>query len=137
MQIKIIIAAVILFIMASTSYLSYRFYGQIKVLENQVVTLNEDLTKSLKNTELVKQSCTISESISSEVSKIETDMGQQSAKLLEQLSTVYAKEVAHKGAENEQTTSERDDVSADVELQRLLDNAYCTAAASDPYCTTR
>lgn len=132
MQIKLIIAAVIITALVSTSYLSYRFYGQVKVLEADVVGLHEDLIRSAKNTELTVQSCRIGEDISSEVSKIETDMVQKSAELLERISAM-----PRSGVKNEQTIESPGVVSADVELQRLLDDAYCNAATSDPYCTTR
>lgn len=144
-SLKVVVLALLLL----TTSLSYKFYGEVKALEVQITELHEDLAASVKATALVTESCKITDEVVTQTNKEAIVAEVESDKLLDELHTlVITKVLTEKESPdkkvsevvnetNKQSAGVHNANAGDVALQRLLDDAYCTAAKSDPYCSTR
>lgn len=110
-------------------FTTYIYHGNANRLQQEVAEVSIKLQESEANVTLANNSCEISQSITKDVADVIDQQQTVMTKALETLVTVPSLE----GHSNEKYA---DDASLSPELMRLLDTTYCSAAKTDPTCTT-
>ena len=120
----------------STTYLSYNLYGKLSVVQAQLQDSMQEMKKKSEALDKLDRSCSISSAISTEFFRESRENGTKIMELMSALNEYTAQESNN---ENQPTPSPINSgtVQPDPALQRLLDAAYCSAAPSDPTCTTK
>lgn len=130
---------VVLVVVLSIS--TYNLIGDLAVAEREMTAFALLANKNAKQAENVKASCDITlESLRATQKVIDTlnEARQDDLSALEALPQVTLPEIKINASKTPTAPSKNaDDLRLSPDTMRLLDNAYCSGAKGDSYCTTR
>lgn len=135
-KLQYIAVTVFLLVFIATAYLANDYRKQVVALQQDVTSLQASVAQCTAAAQRVQASCMINDRIIAESSEKKTVMLNKASELLIEVAKITRKD---EGANEpvKKSVPGTSVESADAKLQRLLDDAYCTAAPSDPYCSSR
>lgn len=134
--ISLCIFGVLLATTSSFGYLSYKFYGDVKTAEANLVVINLQLESAKEASKLLVNSCAITEATSAVREGKDIASEDKFASIKEGV-TILENKIVKKIHKEQAIDKENSDSADDVAMQRLLDDAYCESARSSSYCTSR
>ncbi|MNQ39148.1 hypothetical protein D3C85_527520 [compost metagenome] len=127
----------LILIAALAGYTSYTLYGDLEVARTTITSLTNDIEDRDRTIALASESCRIDETIVRNVLVESEAMAGSISTIIDELNTINSTEDKTNATTPTPAKVPVPSTDSDAALMRLLDNAYCTAAPSDSYCTTR
>lgn len=113
-----------------TGYLSYSFYGQKQVLDVRLEQTMLMLKEKDRQLSLLKDSTIITANMTAEAAKQTEEMNQTLGSLVQAIDDLERNKKEPRNEKPAVNVPSADD----LQLQRLLDAAYCTANPADSAC---
>lgn len=123
-------------------YTTYTLIGDLAVSKQEVNMMTEVANANSKAAKTLEESCQSSLNAIQANQKVIDALNESRGSDLDALMTIpqITLPETHINASTKPTaapTKSADDVRLSPDLMRLLDNAYCSGAKTDPYCTAR